>query len=182
MKNKIYLFSALSTILLITLFGLAKNRIKDIRYVIFLGNKMQKEEINIPLVKEEFDFSKLGNKKTYKIYPKYFGWYTVCVDITDDILKDTQEIRKNYLYFADCIKIKISVEDKIVYEKIFKEEDALGVYTSLTNMGITLAYFEIKKEYLEKEVTLEFEVVNTNENLIKYINKKTLFVEAGGNL
>ncbi len=135
-----------------------------------------------PLIEEKFDFSKLGNKKAYKISPYYFGSYMISLKITDDISKSVKEIQANYSYLINCIKVKISIEDKIIFEKIFKEKDALGVYTSRTSTGLILAYFEIKEEDLNKKIVMEVEVVNTNDNLIKYINEKTIRVKAGGNL
>ncbi len=182
MKKKIYLFITLLTILSIILLNLTRNRIKNVKYIIFFGSEKQKEKMYTPLVEEKFDFSKLGNKKAYKISPYYFGSYMISLKITDDISKSVKEIQANYSYLINCIKIKISIEDKIIFEKIFKEKDALGVYTSRTSTGLILAYFEIKEEDLNKKIIMEVEVVNTNDNLIKYINEKTIRVKAGGNL
>ncbi len=141
------------------------------------------------MVYEKFDFSKLGNRKAYKIYPKYFGIYIVSVKITDDYMGTTmQEMNEYALYFADCIKVNISVEDKIIYNKTLREEDLFGNGYSLKaglkegNMGVILYIFRIENEDLNREITLELEIVNTNENLIKYVNKKTLLVEVGPNL
>ncbi len=181
MKKKLYLFITLLTILFLILLNLARNRIKDVRYILFFGNEKQKEKMYTPLVEEKFNFSKLGNKKTYRISPYYFGWYTIGIRITNDISTNVNEVRENYFYLINCIKIKISVEEEVIYEKIL-EDDSFGVYTAQTSMGLTLAYFEIKKEYLDKKIVVEIEVIDTNENLIKYINEKTLRVKVGINL
>ncbi len=180
MKKKIYLFITLLTILCVVQLNLARNRIKDVRYILFFGNEKQKEKMYTPLVEEKFDFSKLG-KKTYKIFPYYFGWYTVRVRITNDISTNIDEVERNYPYLINCIRIKIYVEDEVIYEKVLKDDSFRG-YTAKTSMGLTLAYFEIKEEYLDKKIITEIEVIDTNENLIKYINEKTILVEVGINL
>ncbi len=182
MKKKLYLFVVLLVILLVILFSLARNKIRNATYVILFGSEKQNEKMYTPLVEEKFDFSKLGNKKIYRIFPEYFGKYTISVRIAKNISKPWKDINMYTLYFSDCVKMKISVEDKIIFERILKEKDLPGISISKTSMGIILHDFEIKKEYLEKKITLELEVVNTNENLIKYINKKTLIVRVGPNL
>ncbi len=182
MKNKIYL----SITLLIILIGLNGYKSKDARIIAYFGSEKQTNKMYTPLIEEKFNFSKLGNKETYEIYPKYFGMYSIYVKITDNISMDWKEMSMYPLYFTNCIKIKISVENKIIYNKVLKKEELSGkIYTSTkepVNMGVILSDFEIKKEYIDKKTSIEIKVINTNENLIRYINRKKIVIKVAPNM
>ncbi len=143
-----------------------------------------KEREYFPLIEEKFDFSKLGNKKTYHICPENIGRFAIYIRISDDIadLYDEDKDMDIYsYYFSDCIKIKISVEEDIILEKVLKEEDFYsgGYYTfddPRRSIGVILNKFYLENYHLGKRADIELEMVNMNDNLTKYINEKTLII------
>lgn len=179
MKNK---FSLLITLLAILL-GIVGCTCgsKDASIIVLLGNENQKKELFTPLVKETFDFSKIGNKKTYNLYPKYFGNYEININVFDEINDENRKKIKLYSnYFSDCIEIKLYLDNTVIESRVI--ELANGTFIGKKNMGITLYLFKIKKEYLEKKITLELKMISTNDDLKKDINEKKIIIRAGHNM
>ncbi len=137
-----------------------------------------------PLIEEKFDFSKLGNKKTYHICPDNIERFAIYIRVSDDVAdlyNEDKDMDVYSYYFSDCIKIKISVEEEIILEKILKEEDFYsgGYYTfdgSRRSIGVILNKFYLENYHLGKRADIELEMVNINDNLTKYINEKTLII------
>ncbi len=153
---------------------------------LFKSYVKDKEREYFPLIEEEFDFSKLGNKKTYYICPDNIGRFAIYIRISDDIAdlyNEDKDMDVYSYYFSDCIKIKISVEKDIILEKILIEDDLYlkGYYTfdgPRRSIGVILNKFYLENYHLGKRANIELEMVNINDNLTKYINEKTLIIRA----
>lgn len=175
MKKAVYI-CVLSIIFTI---GLGGCNSKDAEKIVLFGSEQQKKELHTPLVEDKFDFSELGYKKKFRIFPKYYGNYAVEVNAfnhNNDVWEKLPEYTK---YFFNCLKMRVYVDDKIIKETFSNE---LSYFNSLTHYGFNLFYFTIKEEYLNKKIFVEVELINTNDWLKNKIGEKVIIIKAKANM